>query len=176
MGNRDLKWEKVITTDLGYEIGLFNNRVSAEVDLYRRVTDNLLLQAVLPPTIGFASAMKNIGELKNEGLEFTLHTTNIDRANFRWMSSFNIGFNKNTIVRLADGESGMPTTVAYEPQFTRPLYLSEVGKPAGMMIGFIWEGNYQYEDFDNPAPGTYILKADVPTNGAERSTIQPGDG
>jgi hypothetical protein len=44
-----------------------------------------------------------------------------------------------------------------------------------MMIGYIWEGNYQYEDFDSPAPGVYILKKDVSTNGALRNTIQPGD-
>ncbi len=44
-----------------------------------------------------------------------------------------------------------------------------------MMIGFIWEGNYQFEHFDNPSAGVYILKKDVPTNGAVRNTIQPGD-
>jgi hypothetical protein len=55
------------------------------------------------------------------------------------------------------------------------LYVAEIGKPAGMMIGFIWEGNYQYSDFDNPSPGVYILKPSVPTNGAVRNTILPGD-
>jgi hypothetical protein len=44
-----------------------------------------------------------------------------------------------------------------------------------MMIGYIWEGNYQYPDFDNPAPGVYVLKSTVPSNGTTRSTIQPGD-
>jgi hypothetical protein len=53
--------------------------------------------------------------------------------------------------------------------------MSEIGKSAGMMIGYIWEGNYQYEDFDNPAPDVYILKNSVPTNGALRNTIQPGN-
>src|SRR5690606_15898002 len=49
------------------------------------------------------------------------------------------------------------------------------GQPAGMMIGYLWEGNYQYEDFDNPAPGVYVLKPSVPANGTARNTIQPGD-
>jgi hypothetical protein len=69
----------------------------------------------------------------------------------------------------------LPTTVAYVGQFNKPLYLAEIGKPAGMMIGYIWEGNYQYEDFNETAPGVYVLKPEVPSNGSVRNTIMPGD-
>lgn len=175
MGNTDLQWEKVNTIDLGYELGLFKNRVNLEFDLYRRTTEDLLLRATLPPSTGFGNAMKNIGKLKNEGLEFTMNTTNVKNRNFSWSSSFNISFNKNTILELADGEQSLPTTVAFDTNFSKPLYLAEVGKAAGMMIGFLWEGNYQYEHFNNPSPGVYVLKPDVPTNGAAAGTIQPGD-
>jgi hypothetical protein len=44
-----------------------------------------------------------------------------------------------------------------------------------MMIGYVWEGNYQYDDFDNPAPGVYVLKANMYDNGTSRNTVQPGD-
>jgi hypothetical protein len=44
-----------------------------------------------------------------------------------------------------------------------------------MMFGFVWDGNYQFEDFDNPSPGVYNLKSTVPTNGNQRSAIRPGD-
>lgn len=175
VGNSSLRWEKVTTMDIGYELGMLDNRVALEVDLYRRTTNDLLLNASLPPTTGFSTALKNIGKLRNDGLEFTLNTVNIERRNFSWNSSFNISFNKNTIMELTRGQQSLPANGRYESQFNKPLYTSEIGKPAGMMIGFLWEGNYQYEHFDNPSPGVYILKNNVPTNGAVRNTIQPGD-
>ncbi|WP_373515365.1 SusC/RagA family TonB-linked outer membrane protein [Persicitalea sp.] len=175
VGNSSLRWEKVKSYDIGYELGLFNNRVGLEVDLYRKVTEDLLLRADLPPTSGFSAAVKNIGKLQNEGLEFTLNTVNFERKDFRWNSSFNISFNRNKILALTRGQQRLTANGRYESQFNKPLYVSEIGQPAGMIYGFIWEGNYQLADFDTPTPGKYVLKADVPTNGAVRNSIQPGD-
>lgn len=175
VGNPDLQWEKVNTIDLGYEIGLFKDRITFEVDLYRKTTEDLLLNAILPPSTGFTSAVKNIGKLRNDGLELTLNTVNFQSKDFIWESNFNISFNRNKVMELTRGQRSLNSNSEYVSQFNKPLYVAEVGKPAGMMIGFIWEGNYQYEDFDNPSPGVYILKPNVPTNGAVRSTIQPGD-
>lgn len=175
VGNPDLKWEKVNTIDLGYEIGVLKDRITFEVDLYRKTTEDLLLNAILPPSTGFTSAVKNVGKLRNDGLELTLNTVNVQSKNFMWESNFNISFNKNKVMELTRGQRSLNSNSSYVSQFNKPLYVAEVGKPAGMMIGFIWEGNYQYEDFNNPSPGVYILKPDVPTNGAVRNTIQPGD-
>lgn len=178
VGNPTLKWEKVTTVDLGYEVGVLNDRVRLEVDLYNKVTEDLLLNAALPPTTGFSSAVKNIGKLRNRGIELTLHTVNLaggSKKAVQWDSHFNISFNKNEIMALTRGQQSLQSIASFESQFNSPLYTSEIGKPAGMMIGYIWEGNYQYEDFDNPSPGVYILKPSVPTNGAVRNTIQPGD-
>lgn len=175
VGNSGLRWEKMNTLDLGYEIGLFKDRISLEVDLYRKTSEDLLLDAILPPTTGFSYAVKNIGQMRNEGMEFTLNTINVSKTSFSWKTNFNISFNRNKVMELADGQNNLPTQVPFVSQYSRPLYLAEIGKPAGMMIGYIWEGNYQYEDFDNPAPGVYVLKPSVPTNGTVRSSIQPGD-
>ncbi len=175
VGNASLRWEKVTTFNIGYEVGAFRDRISLEVDLYRRTTTDLLLNAQLPPSSGFGSATKNIGELRNSGLEFTLNTVNIEHRDYGWSSSFNIAFNQNKIMALARGQQSIMANGRYASQFNKPLYISEVGKPAGMIMGLIWEGNYQYEDFDNPSPDVYILKNNVTANGALRNTIQPGD-
>lgn len=175
VGNPDLAWEKVNTIDLGYELGILKDRITFEVDLYRKTTEDLLLNAILPPSTGFTSAVKNIGKLRNDGLEFTLNTVNVQSKNFMWESNFNISFNRNKVMELTRGQRSLNSNSSYVSQFNKPLYVAEIGKPAGMMIGYIWEGNYQYEDFDNPSPGVYILKPNVPTNGAVRNTIQPGD-
>lgn len=175
VANPDLVWEKTTQMDLGYEIGLFRDRVSLEVDLYRKTVNDLLLNATLPPTTGFSSAVKNIGKLRNEGMEFTLNTTNVSTKSFTWESNFNISFNRNKIMALTRGQQNLPSVASYVSQFNKPLYLAEIGRPAGMMIGYIWEGNYQYSDFDETSPGVYVLKPEVTTNGAVRNTIQPGD-
>jgi hypothetical protein len=78
-------------------------------------------------------------------------------------------------MELTRGQRALPSNASYVSQFNKPLYLAEIGKPAGMMIGFIWEGNYQYSDFDEVSPGVYVLKPEVPSNGAVRNTIMPGD-
>lgn len=175
VGNMGLRWEKVNITDVGLEVAAFNDRISLEVDAYNKLTTDLLLSAQLPTSTGFSSATKNIGKLRNRGLEFTLNTVNVETGNFDWNSSFNIAFNRNTVVELTYGQQSILTNGRYESQFNKPLYVSEIGKPAGQMIGFIWEGNYQFDDFHNPAEGVYILKENVPTNGAVRNTNQPGD-
>ena len=175
VGNSSLRWEKVATIDVGYEMGAFDNRLNLEIDWYQRTTTDLLLNAQLPPTTGFTTATKNIGELRNKGFEFTLSTVNVESKNFAWTSSFNISFNKNKIIALTRGQQSLTANGTFAPEFNKPLYISEIGKPAGMMIGFIWEGNYQYEDFDNPSPDVYILKSHVPSNGSVRSSVRPGD-
>lgn len=175
VANPDLQWETTTQIDLGYEVGFFKDKIALEVGLYRKTVSDLLLNAALPPTTGFSTAVKNIGKLRNEGLEFTLNTTNIATKAFSWNSSLNISFNRNKIMELTRGQQSLPTVASYVSQFGKPLYLAEIGRPAGMMIGYIWEGNYQYADFDQPSPGVYVLKPDVPTNGAVRNTIQPGD-
>ena len=178
VGNPSLRWEKVTSRDIGYELGLFGDRVTMELDFYRKITDDLLLNAELPPTTGFSSAVKNIGKLRNDGVELTINSVNFASSSpqgFYWDSQFNISFNKNQVMELTRGQQSLQSIATFESQFNSPLYMSEIGKPAGMMIGYIWEGNYQFEDFDNPAPGVYILKSSVPTNGALRNTIQPGD-
>lgn len=176
VGNTALQWEKVSTIDLGYEIGILDDKISLEVDVYRKNTDNLLLNATLPPSTGFSTAIKNIGKLRNEGLEFTLNTNNISTPSFSWQSNFNISFNTNEIRQLTRGQRFLTNNASYATNYTRPLYMSEIGKPAGLMIGYIWDGNYQFEHFDNPAPGVYVLKANVAGNGQPlRSDIKPGD-
>jgi len=174
VAKENLRWEKTAKLDLGYELGLFDKRLYLEFDLYRNKTTDLLLAADLPGSTGFSSATKNIGSLRNDGMEFTFTTVNVQSRSFRWTSIFNISFNRNKILSLANGQTSIQTTPKFETNFGM-LYLSEVGKPTGQMYGYIWEGNYQYADFDNPAPGTYILKESVPTNGDSRSIIQPGD-
>ncbi|RZK68219.1 MAG: SusC/RagA family TonB-linked outer membrane protein, partial [Pedobacter sp.] len=72
--NNDLKWETTSQFNIGYDLGLFNNKISLTVDAYSKITRDLLLNANMPFTSGYSRAFRNIGKVENEGLEFTLNT------------------------------------------------------------------------------------------------------
>ncbi|TZF81546.1 TonB-dependent receptor [Pedobacter sp. BS3] len=174
LGNADLKWETTEQIDLGWDFGLFKDRIGLTVDLYRKNTRDLLLRAQLPNSTGFTSAIKNIGSVRNDGLELTLNTVNIKSKNFSWLSNFNISFNRNKVLALTDGQDKLFVTPSFESQYNaNPLYISEIGRPMGMIYGYIWDGVYTYDDFDNPSPGVYNLKKNVSDNGT--GNVQPGD-
>lgn len=114
IANPDLKWETTDGLDFGVEAGIFNNRVSFEVDYYERNTKDLLLAVEIPGTSGFATQLKNIGNLKNKGIEFTINTTNVNSKTFRWTSTLNFAANKNKITNLGGQVLGTDVNKAKE--------------------------------------------------------------
>ncbi|SMD14274.1 SusC/RagA family TonB-linked outer membrane protein [Pedobacter nyackensis] len=172
LGNPKLKWESTEQANIGYDLGLFNNRLEFTVDVYRKTTRDLLLNADMPAASGYAKAFKNIGSIRNDGMEYSLNTINISSKTFNWSTGFNISFNKNKVLALARNQERMFSTVRVG-QDSPQLYVSEIGKPAGLFYGRIFDGVYQYEDFENPSPGVYVLKKNVPGNG-QTVPIQPG--
>jgi TonB-dependent starch-binding outer membrane protein SusC len=172
LGNENLKWETTTQSDIGLDIGLFNERIALNADVYKKVTSNLLLNAAVPGSIGFSTALKNIGKVQNQGVEFTLNTININNKKFNWSSNFNISFNRNKLLALSEGETQRLTTASWNTLTSSvPLYIAQVGKPLAMFYGFIWEGNYQLSDFDTTSTGAYTIKGGVP---AYSSTVKPG--
>jgi TonB-linked SusC/RagA family outer membrane protein len=177
MGNEALKWETTEQTDLGLDLGFLNSRINLTLDYYIKTTRDLLLDADVAASSGFSSATLNVGKLRNKGFELTLETTNIRNRNFTWTSSFNIAFNQNKIIALNSDQTYMLSYINWDTKYkTTPAYISQVGKAAGQMYGFIYEGTYKYDDFDittNAAGETiYTLKSDVPYYVAN---TQPGD-
>ncbi|NLJ00402.1 MAG: SusC/RagA family TonB-linked outer membrane protein, partial [Bacteroidales bacterium] len=149
MHNDNLKWETTDQYNVGLDLGFWNDRVNVVLDYYVKNTRDLLLQADLAPSSGYPSAMMNIGELQNRGLEFSIQTTNIQTNDFYWGSSFNVSFNKNEITKLNDDQIAMTRAVYWDNKYrTMPAYISPIGSPAGLMYGFLYEGTYKTEDFD----------------------------
>ncbi len=176
MSNDDLKWETTTQSDVGVDIGLFDNRIKVTLDYYIKDTRDLLLNATLPSSSGYTSSMMNIGRIQNRGWEFSIETLNISTTDFTWSSSFNIAFNQNEVKELANGQSTLLSTVTWDTDFNSQYpYITQVGQPTGMMYGYIYEGTYKYEDFTQSG-GVYTLRDDVPyMNSYTQSTIQPGD-
>lgn len=100
----DLTWEKAKQFDVGLDFGFFNNRLSATLDYYDKLTYDLLYYVPLPLESGYTRALVNIGEMRNRGIEVQLNTVNIATKDFTWETTFNYSFNKNTVEKLHSGK------------------------------------------------------------------------
>lgn len=176
LGNESLTWETTDQIDAGLDLRLFSGRLSVTVDIYRKITRDLLLNAQLPYSSGFANMYKNVGKIRNDGLEITLGFTPVRTRNFIWSGDFNISFNKDRVLQLSEGQESLLSAVSFTGDFNATnLYIARVGGPVASFYGMVWDGVYGLDDFDVSAGGKYVLKEEIPTNGLDRSLIQPGD-
>ena len=174
--NNGLSWEKTEQIDIGLDYGMFDNRVMLTADVYRKTTRDLLLNAYVPYSTGVGSALLNVGSVRNDGVEITLETLNVQGRNFKWSSSFNISFNRNEVLELANNQTAFTTSLKWTGDFSStPLYITRVGGPISSFYGLVWDGVYQLEDFNVNPDGSYSLKTTVPDNGNARDIIKPGD-
>ncbi len=101
--NPSLRWEKSITTDIGLDFGLWNDRVSGTVDWFNRLNKDLLLSQSVPNTAGYDNITRNTGELYNRGWEFELTTLNVKTRGFEWATDFNFTAIDNKVTKLFNG-------------------------------------------------------------------------
>ena len=178
LSNPNLKWESTAGLDIGLDIGFYNQRYTITIDLYNKRTRNLLLDAQLPTSTGFRNAFQNIGAVENKGLELSLQSFNIRNNILKWNTSFNISFNRTKLIGLAQNQSELISTVRWNSgndYAQNPAYIAKIGKPVAMFYGFVWDGVYQLDDFDQTSNGNNVLKPEIPNNGNPRLAIQPGD-
>jgi len=98
--NVDLGWEKSKEFNTGLDMTLFEGRLYFIVDYYNKTTENMLWNFAIPISSGFSSTIKNIGEIRNRGVEFAVSSENISNNNFTWDTDFNISFNQNEVLDL----------------------------------------------------------------------------
>lgn len=112
VGNPNLKWETSLKTDVGFNFGLFNDRITGEVAYYKNDIDNLILYVGQSPSTGLpTNPPQNVGTMYNKGLELSLNARIINAKNFQWNSNFNITFNKNEVTSLAPGLNSIQTWI-----------------------------------------------------------------
>jgi TonB-linked SusC/RagA family outer membrane protein len=173
LSNTTLKWENTAQTNLGVDFGMFQQRIVFTVDAYRKTTYDLLLNSKMPGSTGYTSAMKNIGKVQNQGLEFTLNTINIKSKDFEWSTNFNISFNRNKVLELSENQHSYASSAG--GNFSPTAYAAIVGEPMAQMLGYVYDGLYQYSDFDVTPAGAYLLKNEVPCNTPSRTNaVAPG--
>jgi len=156
LGNPMLGWEKAKAVDLGLELGLFGNRIFLSADYYNKLTSDLLLNVPVPLSTGFETALRNLGSLRNKGVEISLETRNFKTEKFTWTTNANISFNRNRVESL--GAGGTPIIVANRAQENSLTHITQVGSPLGSYYGYIFDGVYKTQDEVNGSahlPNTY---------------------
>nr|WP_027302937.1 TonB-dependent receptor [Rudanella lutea] len=163
LANPDLRWEKTAQSDVGLEVSLFNGRVNLEADYYYRLTTDMLLDAPVPQSSGYATIRRNVGSMENKGFEFGLNTVNVSRGGFSWNTSFNLSLNRNKVLTLAT-----PADIfnVGGPNFTNPTNIIRVGAPVGSFWGLTRLGVWSEAEREEAAKFTSYRN---------NLTILPGD-
>lgn len=162
LSNPNLKWEKTRQFNVGLDINLLNNRINLITDYFHKYTVDLLLDAPVPSTSGFTTVTKNIGNMRNIGVELTLNTRNIVKNSFSWETDFNFSWLKNRVTALGDNNED----IIYG---FKDNQIIRVGESVGSIFGYIREGIYGTAQADEAAkyklkPGDVKIK-DVNNDG-----------
>jgi TonB-linked SusC/RagA family outer membrane protein len=145
LSNPFLTWEESNQIDLGLDFQFMDSRLSLLIDLYRRESNNMLLNDVIPTITGFNSQTINQGNVRNMGLEIALGGSPYV-GTFSWDINANIAFNRNKVMSLNDNT----VRILAGNNDGNPTHVSVVGKPIGQFYGFVLEGVYTPEDMENP--------------------------
>ena len=138
LASSDLKWEATTGFNVGVDFGVFNSRVTGQIEYYNNNTKDLLYSVDIPSIGRFPKFPDNLGRIHNHGVEITLSSTNMDKKDFRWRSDFSFSRNRDELKELlgfdndGDGKEddliseglfiGHPLNVIYHYEVTGKLY------------------------------------------------------
>lgn len=154
MPNPNLKWETARMISAGIDFNLYH-WLEVNLDIYDTRNKDLLLDVPVEPSTGFFKFLANVGEVQNRGFELQLTSTNFNRKDFNWTTSFNIGINRNKVLSLPDGipmirgtasrqiiEEGrdmftwyMPEWLGVNPDNGEPMWWGDILNEDGEKIG-----------------------------------------
>ncbi|WP_339921828.1 TonB-dependent receptor [uncultured Cyclobacterium sp.] len=131
--DESIGWETSVTTDLGVEFGLLNNRIFVEADYFRKTTSDIIVQLPIPSILGGVSApFENVGEMTNNGFEFNINYSKL--ANDRDDVGYNIGVNMTYIANQV---------TKFRENSPDQLYLIREGFSYRELYGYKATGIYQ---------------------------------
>ena len=151
--NPDLRWETKLSHNLGLDLAFFKQRLSGSVELYNTTSKDLLMLYPIPGS-GYTNQYRNIGNVRNQGVELTLRGVVVETKDFGLTLSGNASFNDNKVLSLGgvpeiQTESRIQTSIGWD-------YLVTPGQPLGMIYGYEREGIYSVDEFNAATTSTGI--------------------
>lgn len=144
--NKDLSWESTSTVNIGLDAGIWNNNLQVTIDAYQATTKDLLLNVTVPATSGLTSALQNVGEVRNRGLEVMLST--YQELNKDWSLDLSLAMstNQNKVQALGPGQK----QILYASGLPDPSFIVKVGESIGSFYGYKVIGVFEsQEQFDS---------------------------
>lgn len=186
--NPKLKWETTYQYDAGFDMSLFKERLKIAFDVYYKDTRDMLYRSVVSAQSGYTSMWDNLGKVTNKGIELSINTHNIDTRDFSWATDFTFDLCRNRVEDIGGVEYTSVNIAA--GQLSTDVSRIMVGQPIGVGFGYVWDGNYQLEDFiitdkygneipadivtsDNVNNFIYTIKPGVPSINSK--SVKPGD-
>lgn len=188
VGNPDLSWESVFTYNAGVDIGSLSNRINLTVDVYKKITTDMIIATTLPSFAGLdpnppnnayqdiEPPTTNAGKMTNTGIDISITTDNIETSDFTWKTSIIFSAFKNVLNKLNSDQAALyGKSQDFTPQ---TLTVTTKGHPVGSFYGFVTDGLYRTEEELNSGP-TPMLAVNNP-NGTWLGDIRykdiTGDG
>jgi TonB-linked SusC/RagA family outer membrane protein len=157
IGNPDLGWETSATTNIGLDIGVLKERITASVDVYKTITSDILMERQLPLSSGVGTVYQNIAETENRGIEITVTSKNIVNESFKWNTTLTFFSNQEKITALIDGRDILKDE-------DESLLL---GRPINSFYTFNKQGIWQADEAD--------IAMQYRSGSATGTPFQPGD-
>ena len=150
--NPDLTWETTTSWNAGLDFGFFNNRITGSIEYYKRKTTDLLAYVAVPAGSSTTNMLnRNIGSLKNYGVEFNIAAKPIVTNDFTWTLSYNVGWNHNEITELTTGASQLKTG-GISGGNGNTVQIHAEGHPANSFYLF----QQVYDESGAPLEGVYV--------------------
>ncbi len=149
----DIRWESTTTQNAGLDFGFLKDRITGSVDLYKRVTKDLLNVVTIPSGSNFSNTLlTNVGSLENKGVEATLNLVPVSNDKMTLTLSFNATYNKNKVTKLLLSDDPNYIGILYGDAFTGQKQVTRVGYTA-----YSFFVNKQvYDTHGNPVEGMYV--------------------
>ncbi|MFZ4582418.1 MAG: SusC/RagA family TonB-linked outer membrane protein [Paludibacter sp.] len=159
--NPTLTWEKTKEFNIGTDWSFFKEKFTLTADYYRRITSGFLMAKNIPYYAGYFNGgntrYENVGSVMNQGLELTLGATLIQNKNLTWKANFNMSYNTNKVMELAQGND----VLLQGADNITTVWIAKKDGNISQFYGFMSDGLYQVDDFYNNPNGSYTLRPDV---------------
>ncbi|GGF33100.1 SusC/RagA family TonB-linked outer membrane protein [Echinicola rosea] len=134
IANSNLTWERTREWNFGADFSFLQNRISGEVNVYDRMSLNLLMERKLAMPTGWEVMMDNVGSVSNKGVELQLKTVNVETGDFTWETNFIFSKNTNKIVELyGKKEDDVPNRWF-------------IGQPVDVVYAMVFDGVWQRDE------------------------------
>lgn len=158
LGNPDIRWETVESTNVGLDLAFFENKLTVNYDWFVKKTKDMLLREPIPQYVGYTKApYTNVGDVENRGWEFVLNYKNKLNNDISYNFGFNIGRAKTEVLSLGEVDF-LSAGFVRTDNATR----TQVGHEIGAFYGYVADGIFQNQaEIDAHATQSGAIPGDI---------------